>query len=59
MRKSKFTETQIASILKQADAGVPVKDLCRQAGSSMASGRSKRTMCSMHDRSACASVGQT
>jgi hypothetical protein len=24
MKKSKFTETQIVSILKQADAGVPV-----------------------------------
>lgn len=32
MKKSKFTETQIVSILKQADAGVPVKDVCRQAG---------------------------
>ena len=33
---SSFTETQIVSILKQADAGVPVKDLCRQAGISVA-----------------------
>lgn len=32
MKKSKFSETQIVSILKQGDAGVPVKDLCRQAG---------------------------
>lgn len=36
MKKSKFTETQIVSILKQADAGIPVKDVCRQAGISTA-----------------------
>ena len=36
MKKSKFTETQIVAILKQADAGVPVKDVCRQAGISTA-----------------------
>lgn len=36
MKKSKFSETQIVSILKQVDAGVPVKDLCRQAGISPA-----------------------
>ncbi len=36
MKKSKFTKTQIVSILKQADAGVLVKDLCRQAGISQA-----------------------
>ncbi|WP_139369394.1 transposase, partial [Xanthomonas axonopodis] len=32
MRPSKFTETQIIGTLKQADAGVPVKDICRQVG---------------------------
>ncbi len=32
MKKSRFTETQIISILKQADAGMPVKDICRKAG---------------------------
>lgn len=32
MKKSKFSESQIVSILKQGDAGVPIKDLCRQAG---------------------------
>lgn len=32
MKKSRFSETQIVSLLKQADAGMPVKDLCRQAG---------------------------
>jgi putative transposase len=31
MKKSKFSETQIVAMLKQGDAGVPVKDLCRQA----------------------------
>ena len=36
MRTSKFTETQILATLKQADAGVPVKDICRQIGISTA-----------------------
>jgi ubiquinone/menaquinone biosynthesis C-methylase UbiE len=36
MKKSKFSETEIVSILKQGDAGVAVKDLCRQAGISTA-----------------------
>jgi putative transposase len=28
----RMTESQIVSILKEADAGVPVKELCRQNG---------------------------
>jgi len=36
MKKSRFSETQIVAILKQADAGLPVKDVCRQAGISVA-----------------------
>lgn len=32
MKKSRFSETQIVSILKQADAGMLVKDICRQHG---------------------------
>jgi putative transposase len=35
MRKSKFTEQQIAFILKQADDGVSVEDTCRKAGISI------------------------
>ena len=35
MKKFRFTETQIDSSLKQSDAGVPVKDICRQAGISV------------------------
>lgn len=36
MKKSKFSESQIVAILKQADAGLAVKDICRQAGISSA-----------------------
>lgn len=36
MRLSKFTETQIVSILKEADAGRPVNEIWRQYGISSA-----------------------
>ncbi len=32
MKKSKFTESQIVAILKEADAGMMVKDICRKHG---------------------------
>jgi putative transposase len=36
MKKSKYTDSQILAILKQADGGVPVPELCREHGMSSA-----------------------
>ena len=32
MRKSRFSETQIISMLKEADAGMKVVEICRKYG---------------------------
>jgi len=36
MKTSRFTDSQIIAILKQAEAGAPVPDLCREHGMSSA-----------------------
>jgi putative transposase len=36
MKRSKFTEAQIAFVLKQAEEGTPVGEVCRKAGISEA-----------------------
>lgn len=37
MKQSRFTDSQIMAILKQAEAGTPVPELCREHGMSSAS----------------------
>ena len=36
MKKFRFTDNQIIAVLKQAEAGTPVSELCRERGISSA-----------------------
>ncbi len=36
MKKSKYSDSQIMAIIKQAEAGTPVSELCREHGMSSA-----------------------
>jgi putative transposase len=36
MKKSRYSDSQILSILKQAEAGAPIPELCREHGMSSA-----------------------
>ncbi len=59
MRKSKFSETQIVGILKDAESGVPVADLLRKYGVSKATffkWRSKYGGASVSDGTAAAAL---
>lgn len=37
MKKSRYTDSQIMAILKQAEAGTPIPEICREHGMSSAS----------------------
>jgi putative transposase len=43
MKKAHFTNSQIMAILKQADSGVPIPELCREHGMSNSSSYKWRT----------------
>ena len=38
MKKPRYSDSQIINILKQAEAGTPVTELCREHGMSSAAG---------------------
>ena len=59
MKKSRFTDSQIMAILKQAEAGTPVPELCREHGMSSASYYKWRAKYGGMDASLSASLKRT
>ena len=55
MKKSRYSEAQIVSVLQESENGVPVSDLCRTRGMSSAAFYQWRSKdCGMHCRQAIA-----
>jgi hypothetical protein len=59
MKKSRFTEEHIIDFLKQAETGMPIKELCRNGGFSDATfykwGAPSSAACRSRRHSACVS----
>ncbi len=53
MKKSKFTEEQIADDLRQVESGSPPADICRQSGVSEATSTSGRKSTPISASAAC------
>ena len=51
MKKSRFTDSQILGVLKQAEAGTPVPELCRTHGISSATFYNRHSKCGGMDAS--------
>jgi len=44
MKKSRFSDSQILAIIKQAESGVPVSELCREHGMSAAPSKRRNSV---------------